>query len=104
MFSTRLGEALPVRPRGAGKARRRLRWLASTLLTAFITLLGLLVVTFALGRVLPADPVLRVVGDRAAAAAQMESGQLLFSPYSALSIADMQRLGRDRIHAAFHEL
>jgi peptide/nickel transport system substrate-binding protein len=37
----------------------------------------------------------RVVGDRAAAAAQMESGQLLFSPYSALSIADMQRLGRD---------
>ncbi len=37
----------------------------------------------------------RVVGDRAAAAAQMESGQLLFSPYSALSIADLQRLGRD---------
>ncbi|MBR0675556.1 ABC transporter substrate-binding protein [Roseomonas alkaliterrae] len=37
----------------------------------------------------------RVVGDRAAAAAQMEAGQILFAPYSSLSIADMQRLGRD---------
>lgn len=37
----------------------------------------------------------RVVGDRAAAAAQMEAGQILFSPYSSLTIADMQRLGRD---------
>lgn len=58
-------DATPVPRRGAGKARRRLRWLASTLLTACITLLGLLIVTFALGRVLPTDPVLRVVGDRA---------------------------------------
>ena len=38
----------------------------------------------------------RVVSDRAAAAAQMEAGQILFSPYSSLTIADMQRLGRDR--------
>ncbi|HEY4250674.1 MAG TPA: ABC transporter substrate-binding protein [Roseomonas sp.] len=38
----------------------------------------------------------RVVGDRAAAAAQMEAGQILFSPFSSLTIADMQRLGRDR--------
>lgn len=37
----------------------------------------------------------RVVPDRAAAAAQMEAGQILFSPYSSLTIADMQRLGRD---------
>jgi peptide/nickel transport system substrate-binding protein len=37
----------------------------------------------------------RVVSDRSAAAAQMESGQLLFSPFSALSIADFTRLGRD---------
>jgi len=36
-----------------------------------------------------------VVTDRSAAAAQMESGQLLFSPFSALSIADFTRLGRD---------
>ena len=39
--------------------------MASTLVTVCITLLGLLLVTFALGRVLPTDPVLRVVGDRA---------------------------------------
>jgi peptide/nickel transport system permease protein len=45
--------------------RRRLRWLASTLLTVAITLSGLLLVTFLLGRVLPTDPVLRIVGDRA---------------------------------------
>jgi peptide/nickel transport system substrate-binding protein len=37
----------------------------------------------------------RVVGDRSAAAAQMEAGQILFSPYSSLTIADLQRLGRD---------
>ena len=37
----------------------------------------------------------RVVTDRAAAAAQMEAGQILFSPYSSLAIADLQRLGRD---------
>jgi len=37
----------------------------------------------------------RVITDRAAAAAQMEAGQVLFSPYSSLAIADLQRLGRD---------
>jgi peptide/nickel transport system substrate-binding protein len=37
----------------------------------------------------------RVVGDRSAAAAQMEAGQILFAPYSSLAIADFQRLGRD---------
>ncbi|WP_439595360.1 ABC transporter substrate-binding protein [Falsiroseomonas sp.] len=37
----------------------------------------------------------RVVTDRSAAAAQMEAGQILFSPYSSLTIADLQRLGRD---------
>jgi peptide/nickel transport system permease protein len=44
---------------------RRGRWLASTLLTVLVTLSGLLVVTFLLGRVLPTDPVLKIVGDRA---------------------------------------
>ncbi|MGH8831487.1 MAG: ABC transporter permease [Polaromonas sp.] len=44
---------------------RRGRWLASTLLTVLVTLTGLLVVTFLLGRVLPTDPVLKIVGDRA---------------------------------------
>ncbi len=37
----------------------------------------------------------RVVGDRAAAAAQLEAGQILFSPLSSLAISDMQRLGGD---------
>src|SRR5918998_2097477 len=36
----------------------------------------------------------RVVSDRAAAAAQMEAGQILFSPYSSLTLADNQRLRR----------
>ncbi len=57
-------EPVPATRRG-GASRRRLRWLGSTLLTTGVTLLGLLVVTFALGRVLPTDPVLRIVGDRA---------------------------------------
>jgi len=51
--------------RRAGSMKRRLGWLGSTLLTTGVTLLGLLIVTFALGRVLPTDPVLRIVGDRA---------------------------------------
>lgn len=55
---------LPVAP-GGGVWARRLRWLVSTVVTVGITLLGLLIVTFALGRVLPTDPVLRIVGDRA---------------------------------------
>lgn len=52
---------------GPGPAlwRRRARWLARLLLTALVTLAGLLLLTFVLGRVLPADPVLRIVGDRA---------------------------------------
>lgn len=37
----------------------------------------------------------RVIGDRAAAAAQMEAGEVLFSPFSSLSIADLSRLGKD---------
>ena len=37
----------------------------------------------------------RVISDRAAAAAQMEAGQILFSPYSSLAISDFQRLARD---------
>lgn len=36
-----------------------------TLVTVGVTLVGLLLVTFLLGRVIPADPVLKVVGDRA---------------------------------------
>jgi peptide/nickel transport system substrate-binding protein len=37
----------------------------------------------------------RVVTDRAAAAAQMEAGQINYSPFSGLTISDMARLGKD---------
>jgi peptide/nickel transport system substrate-binding protein len=37
----------------------------------------------------------RVVTDRAAAAAQVEAGQILYSPFSGLTISDMARLGKD---------
>lgn len=37
----------------------------------------------------------RVITDRAAAAAQLEAGQIHYSPFSALSISDMARLGKD---------
>ncbi|WP_410216592.1 ABC transporter permease, partial [Paracoccus sp. (in: a-proteobacteria)] len=39
--------------------------MAGTLLSLALTLLGLLLVTFIIGRVMPIDPVLKVVGDRA---------------------------------------
>jgi len=45
----------------------RLRALAATAASIPITLLGLAVVTFFIGRVVPIDPVLAVVGDRAPA-------------------------------------
>ncbi len=44
------------------------RGVASFLLTLAITLFGLVVVTFVIGRVVPIDPVLAVVGDRASGA------------------------------------
>lgn len=48
--------------------RRGARWIlkiVSTLGTVAVTFLGLLIVTFLIGRVVPVDPVLSVVGDRA---------------------------------------
>ena len=45
--------------------RRRARSVAGTVLSLALTLLGLLLVTFIIGRVMPIDPVLKVVGDRA---------------------------------------
>ncbi|TDV34197.1 peptide/nickel transport system permease protein [Paraburkholderia caballeronis] len=60
----------PTRGPDAGHAAARrafvvLRWL----LTLALTLAGLLVVTFVIGRKVPIDPVLAVVGDRASASA-----------------------------------
>lgn len=45
--------------------RRQARSIAGTLVSLALTLLGLLLVTFIIGRVMPIDPVLKVVGDRA---------------------------------------
>ena len=44
---------------------RRLKGLATALLSLAITMLGLLTVTFVIGRVMPIDPVLAIVGERA---------------------------------------
>lgn len=54
--------------RGARAALGVARGLADFLLTLAITLFGLVVVTFVIGRVVPIDPVLAVVGDRASGA------------------------------------
>ena len=47
--------------------RRRLCGVAKLLGTLLLTFLGLLLVTFLIGRVVPVDPVLAAVGDRASA-------------------------------------
>ena len=51
--------------RGNGAAATRFRGALRLLLTAFVTLLGLLFLTFMMGRLLPADPVVAVVGHEA---------------------------------------
>ncbi len=48
-----------------GPLARRGRGLAAALASVLVTMLGLLFVTFLIGRVMPIDPVLAVVGDRA---------------------------------------
>ncbi|ANK75440.1 peptide ABC transporter permease (plasmid) [Ensifer adhaerens] len=47
------------------RGRQRLLSLAGFLVTLAITFLGLLAITFFIGRIVPIDPVLAVVGDRA---------------------------------------
>ena len=66
-------------------AASRLRALAATSASVPITLFGLVLVTFLIGRVMPTDPVLAIVGDRApadvVAATRLELG--LDKPISA---------------------
>jgi len=51
---------------GRGRALRTIAWKGARLvLTIAVTFFGLLLVTFLIGRVVPVDPVLAVVGDRA---------------------------------------
>lgn len=55
--------------RGSNDAARRIVAVLRWLLTLALTLLGLLAVTFVIGRKVPIDPVLAIVGDRASASA-----------------------------------
>lgn len=59
--------AVPAIAPGRNRARhhRRLKSLGGVALSLLLTLLGLLLVTFVIGRVMPIDPVLKVVGERA---------------------------------------
>lgn len=50
---------------GSGRGMRRLKGLAGALISIVVTMIGLLFVTFVIGRVMPIDPVLAVVGERA---------------------------------------
>lgn len=52
-------------PAGSGRLLRRARGIGGVLLSLVLTLLGLLLITFIIGRVMPIDPVLKVVGERA---------------------------------------
>ena len=56
---------LPAAPAPAGTARRAVLGLGGFVLVVLLTFLGLLAITFFIGRVVPIDPVLSVVGDRA---------------------------------------
>jgi peptide/nickel transport system permease protein len=53
--------------RGPGRASAILRSILNFVVVAVVTFLGLIAVTFFIGRVVPIDPVLAIVGDRAPA-------------------------------------
>jgi len=57
--------ALPAEARGDERLRRASNRVGRFLLVILLTYLGLLAVTFFIGRVIPIDPVLAIVGDRA---------------------------------------
>ncbi|WP_420842219.1 ABC transporter permease [Devosia lacusdianchii] len=57
--------ARPYRLNSPARPLRLITGLASWLLTVAITLLGLAALTFFIGRVLPIDPVLKIVGEKA---------------------------------------
>ena len=53
------------RPAAPSATRRRAKRIGGVLLSLVLTMLGLMLVTFIIGRVMPIDPVLKVVGERA---------------------------------------
>jgi peptide/nickel transport system permease protein len=60
-------ETVPRPRRGKSRANKRLTAIIGFLVTVITTFLGLLAVTFFIGRVIPIDPALAIVGDRAPA-------------------------------------
>lgn len=52
----------PAPPKRPGASSRRWRWLGQRSFSVLLTLLGLLLLTFVIGRVMPLDPVLAIVG------------------------------------------
>ena len=59
-------QSAPIYPRGrSGALSGWVRKAGSLLVTLAVTFLGLLLITFLIGRVIPVDPVLAAVGDRA---------------------------------------
>ena len=56
---------MPSGPRSGARLRRGAQAVGSFLVVILLTYLGLLAVTFFIGRVMPIDPVLAIVGDRA---------------------------------------
>lgn len=68
------GRAAPPRPQAPGRTARRLKQVAGLLVSLLLTLFGLLVVTFVIGRVMPIDPVMKIVGERASPA-QIEAAR-----------------------------
>lgn len=60
-------ETVPRPRRGKSRANKRLIAVFGFLITVITTFLGLLAVTFFIGRVIPIDPALAIVGDRAPA-------------------------------------
>jgi peptide/nickel transport system permease protein len=67
-------EAIPARH---GGVTRFLRQTAATAFSLLVTFLGLLAVTFIIARVVPIDPVLKILGERATAAQIAEARQRL---------------------------
>ena len=58
-------DAAPKRGGGAKRTRKAALRLGGIVLSLIVTLLGLIAITFFIGRVVPIDPALAVVGDRA---------------------------------------
>jgi peptide/nickel transport system permease protein len=64
-MSDAVDTATPKRRGSSMPLLKRLKSLITVLLTVLLTLVGLLFVTFIIGRVMPVDPVLAIVGERA---------------------------------------